>query len=157
MLGRGRKSRQLDMFEVPMNKYINLDHDLITAGDSINWVELEKEFRSYYSDRGRPSVTLRKIIGLCLLKSRFKTSDEKSLNIWLENPYWQYFCGEVHFQNDKPFSSGEFSRFRKRVGESGMTKIQLLASEQFGIVDDGRYRSFEDQVRVPFFKRFFRR
>ncbi len=155
MLGRGRKSRQLDMFEVPMNKYLNIEHDLVKSGDSIDWVALEKEFRTFYSDRGRPSVTLRKIIGLCLLKSRFKSSDEKTLDIWLENPYWQYFCGEVHFQTEKPFSAGEFTRFRKRVGEAGMTRIQLLAAEEFGVSDDGRYKSFEDKVRVPFLKRIF--
>lgn len=139
-----------------MNKYLNLDHELIKAGETIVWVELENEYKTYYSSRGRPAVALRKMIGLCLLKARFGISDEKCLKIWLENPYWQYFCGEVHFQTEKPFSSGEFSRFRKRVGETGMTRIQLLATERFGISDDGRYRSFEDLVRVPFFKRFFR-
>jgi IS5 family transposase len=144
------------MFEVPMNKYLNLDHELVSAGDSIDWVELENDFRGYYSDRGRPAVALRKVLGLCLLKSRFGLSDEKCLKIWLENPYWQYFCGEVHFQTEKPFSYGELSRFRKRIGESGMTKIQFLATKKFGISDDGRYRNFEDQIKVSFFKRFFR-
>jgi IS5 family transposase len=157
MLGRSRKSRQLDMFEVPMNKYLNPEHDLILAGDTINWTDLENEYKSYYSDRGRPAVALRKIIGLCMLKSRYRISDEKCLNIWLENPYWQYFCGEVHFQTEKPFSAGEFTRFRRRVGESGMTRIQALAAEQFGIHNDSTYKNFDDQVKVSFFRRLFNR
>lgn len=155
MLGRHRKSRQLDIFAVPMDKYLDPEHDLVVTGQKIDWVSLEKEFRNYYSDKGRPSVPLRKIIGLSLLKSRFNLSEEKTLEIWTENPYWQHFCGEVHFQHDKPFSAAEFGRFRKRVGETGQIKIQWLSAEYFGLEEDTRYQKYSDQKKTGFIHRLF--
>ncbi|MBT5425171.1 MAG: transposase [Bacteroidetes bacterium] len=155
MLGRGRKSRQLDMFNVPMNKFIDMGHELIVVGNRIDWNCLENHFRAYYSERGRPSVPVRKIVGLLLLKSRFNLGDEKALEIWLENPYWQYFCGEVHFQMSKPFASGEFHRFKKRVGEEGMERIRFIAVDQFGISEDPTYRSYDDRKKKSFWEKFW--
>lgn len=155
MQGRNRKSRQLDMYEVPMNKFIDLQHELVIAGNRIDWNSLENNFRSFYSDKGRPSVPVRKIIGLLLLKSRFGISEEKALDIWIENPYWQFFCGEVHFQKDKPFSIGEFSRFKRRVGSKGLEKIHLISTEYFGIGEEGTYKSYSDLRKQSFWQRLF--
>jgi len=53
------------------------------------------------------------------------------LSHWVENPYWQYFCGETYFQNEKPFDPSEFVHFRKRVGESGAQKLLKLSISLF--------------------------
>ncbi len=145
----------MDMFEVPMSKFIDTQHELRVAGDEIDWNSLENHFRAYYSDRGRPAVPVRKIVGLLLLKARFGISDEKALCIWLENPYWQYFCGEVHFQKEKPFSVGEFSRFKRRVGEAGMYRIQFLSTKHFGVTGQGTYKSYTIQKRKSFWQSLF--
>ena len=150
MLGKSRKSRQLDIFEVPMQKYLNMEHELVQAGKAVPWADLETEFARFFSDKGRPSVPLRNIVGLCMLKSRFNVSEEKALNIWLENPYWQFFCGEVHFQKDKPFSASEFSRFKRRVGSTGMSRIQDLSSTYFDLPSDSTYTSYSDKRMVSF-------
>ncbi|MCD6345961.1 MAG: transposase [Bacteroidales bacterium] len=155
MLGRGRKNRQLDMFNIPMEKFIDMSHELVTIGNRIDWNSLENHFRTYYSDKGRPSVPVRKIVGFSLLKSRFNISVEKTLDIWLENPYWQFFCGEVHFQNTKPFGVGEFHRFKKRVGESGMERINFIAVEQFGINEDSTYKKYDDRRKRSFWEKFW--
>jgi len=33
-----------------------------------------------------------------LLQQTFGVSDEKVVETWVQNPYWQYFCGEEVFQ-----------------------------------------------------------
>ena len=157
MLGRSRKNKQMDMFEVPMNKYIDTGHEFVRVGDEIDWRVLENQFKPYYSEKGRPGIPVRKIAGLQLLKDRFNISDEKALDIWLENPYWQYFCGEVYFQKEKPFSLGEFSRFRKRVGKKGMELIFKVGEEQFGKLEDKTYMTYGDRKRRGFWDRFFSR
>ena len=143
------------MFEVPMNKFIDTQNELVVVGDEINWNSLENNFKAYYSNRGRPAVPVRKIVGLLILKTRFQLSDEKVLNIWLENPYWQYFCGEVHFQKEKPFSSGEFSRFKRRVGGDGMDQIQYLSAEHFGEGENGTYKNYTFLKTRSFWQRLF--
>ena len=42
---------------------------------------------------------------------------------WVENPYWQYFCGEVYFQHEAPVDPSSLTRFRRRIGESGCERI----------------------------------
>ena len=145
----------MDMFEVPMNRFIDLNHEFVKVGDDIDWGELEISFKPYYSDRGRPGVPVRKIAGLLLLKDRFNISDEKALDIWLENPYWQFFCGEIYFQREKPFSLGEFSRFRKRVGKKGMGLISDVGEDHFGRFEDKTYMTYGDRKRRGFWDRLF--
>ena len=157
MLGKSRKNKQMDMFDVPMKKYIDTSHEFVRIGDNIDWGKLENSFKPYYSDKGRPGVTVRKIGGLQLLKDRFNISDEKALDIWLENPYWQYFCGEIYFQKEKPFSVGEFSRFRKRVGKKGMNIISTVGQEYFGELEDKTYMAYADLKKRGFWDRFFSR
>ena len=42
---------------------------------------------------------------------------------WVENPYWQYFCGETYFQHVPPIDPSSLTRCRQRIGESGCEKI----------------------------------
>ncbi len=69
---------------------------------------------------------------MILLKYAFNESDESAIERWIENPYWQYFCGEVNFQKKQPFSYNEFYRFRKRIGKEGKDKLINLAIQLFG-------------------------
>jgi IS5 family transposase len=84
---------------------------------------MEFEFKNLYSEQGRPSIPIRKIAGMLLLKEMFKESDESVVERWIENPYWQYFTGEDFFQNKQPFDPSEFVHFRKRLKEKGLEFI----------------------------------
>ena len=132
MIGRIGKNPQLNLYQVPLVQLINLKHKLCNISNKINWESIEKEFSDLYKNTGRPSVPIRKIVGLILLKYAYHESDESAIGRWIENPYWQYFCGEVNFQKKQPFSIGEFYRFRKRIGETGKEKLLKLAIELFG-------------------------
>ncbi len=59
------------------------------------------------------------MVGLLYLKHFHKLSDEQLVHGWLENPYWQYFCGESHFQTVWPIDPSSLPRYRQRIGESG--------------------------------------
>jgi len=44
--------------------------------------------------------------GLAILKHTYKLSDEVVCELWIENPYYQYFCGEEFFTSAaRSFSS----------------------------------------------------
>lgn len=153
MLGRTRNKRQLDIFEVPIERFINHNHEFAIGADSIDWETLEELFRPYYSLKGRRSIPPRKIIGMILLKERFNLSDEKVLKIWPENPYWQYFCGEVHFQTEKPFAKSELTRFRHRIGPEGLEMIKNITIKEFGNPDGKKYDTYSDRRKRNFWKR----
>ncbi|MGX5686879.1 transposase [Chryseobacterium cucumeris] len=72
-----------------------MDHPLVKLAGEISWDKIEAEFSGLFSEQGRPSVAIRKIAGMLLLKDMFKESDESVIERWIENAYWQYFTGEA--------------------------------------------------------------
>ena len=64
--------------------------------------------------------------GLHYLKHAFGLSDEVVVKSWVENPYWQYFCGEEYFQHRLPIDPSQMTRFRTRLGPSGCEKLLQL-------------------------------
>jgi IS5 family transposase len=98
----------------------------------IDWVNLEKEFAPLYGTVGRPSIPIRTIVGLLLLKQMYNLGDETVVERYLENPYWQHFCGEVYFQYRLPFDPSDFVHFRHRIGKDGMEKIFKQSIDLFG-------------------------
>ena len=132
MIGKTDKTPQLNMYQVPISQFINKEHELCQLAEKINWDELEQDLSVFYClDNGRPSIPIRKISGVILLKRMFKESDESVVDRWKENPYWQYFCGEVNFQHHWPFDPTELIKFRQRLGEEGMERILKLSIDLF--------------------------
>ena len=85
-----------------------------------------------YGSTGRLSIPIRTIVGLLILIQIYNLGDETVVKRYLENPYWQHFCGEVHFQYQLPFDPSDFVHFRKRIGEEGMKKIFKQSIDLFG-------------------------
>jgi len=132
MVGKQDKTPQLNIFDTPLERFINLDHELCILSKRINWDSIEKDFSVYYSEIGRPSVPIRRMIGLLLLKHIYNLSDEAIVDRWIENPYWQYFSGEKVFQIQKPFDPTEFIHFRNRIGKEGAEKLLKVSIQLFG-------------------------
>jgi len=132
MVGKIDKSPQLNIFEIPLKSFINLKHELCILSSEIDWEHVEEDFSVYYKSIGRPSIPIRKIVGLTLLRQIYNLSAEAIIDRWIENPYWQYFCGEHVFQKDKPMDPTEFVHFRKRIGEEGTEKLLKLSVKLFG-------------------------
>lgn len=131
MKGKIDKNPQLNVFQVPLVSIINMEHELVVLAKRIDWKSVEKEFSIYYPYMGRPAVPIRKMVGSMLLKQMYNLGDETFVARLIENPYWQYFCGETYFQYDKPYDPSEFVHFRKRIGEVGAQKILKLSISLF--------------------------
>lgn len=128
MVGKTDKTPQLNIFQVPLVQFIDMTHELCQVAAQINWDALERDQSDYYCvDNGRTSIPIRKIVGVILLKRAYDERDESVVDRWKENPYWQYFCGEVTFQHNWPFDPTELVRFRIRMGEQGMERIPKLS------------------------------
>ena len=132
MIGKTDKTPQLNIYQVPLVQFINREHELCQLAERIDWDGLERDMSDYYCvDNGRPSIPIRKIVGVLLLQRMFGESDERVVDRWKENPYWQHFCGEVNFQHHWPFDPTELIKFRKRMGERGMERILKLSIDLF--------------------------
>jgi IS5 family transposase len=131
MKGKNIKNPQLNVFRVPLISVINMEHELVLLAQRIDWEKVEKDFSIYYPELGRPAVPIRKMVGSMLLKQMYNLGDETFVARWIENPYWQYFCGETYFQYDEPYDPSDFVHFRKRIGEEGAQKILKLSISLF--------------------------
>jgi len=85
----------MSIFYVALESFIDMNHERVLLSKQIDWEAVESEFTEYYcADNGRPSVPIRTMVGMMLLKSIYNLSDEGVVARWLENPYMQYFTGE---------------------------------------------------------------
>lgn len=65
--------------------------------------------------------------GLLLLKQLFDHSDEGVVEVWRQNPYYQYFSGGICFLWELPFNASDLGHFRKRIGELWALKLFQLS------------------------------
>jgi IS5 family transposase len=100
--------------------------------DHIPWSEFEQAFGPYYSPEGRPAKPVRLMVGLLLLKQMFNQGDETAVATWVQNPYWQYFCGMSEFQWGVPCDPSDLVYFRQRIGETGVQRILKVSARLHG-------------------------
>ena len=95
-----RETGEQDLFRSRLDQIIDLKHPLVALGRTVDWRFLEREFGAVYTDDpGRPPLPTRLMAGLAILKHTYNLSDEVVCEQWIENPYYQYFCGEEFFQH----------------------------------------------------------
>ncbi len=109
---------------------LDMNHELVRLAAAIDWDAIAMEFRPMYCpNNGRPAVPTRLMAGLQLLKHTFNLSDELTVARWVENPYWQFFCGEEFFRHDLPVHPTQMTRWRQRIGEKGVEKLLQITIE----------------------------
>jgi IS5 family transposase len=68
-------------------------------------------------------VSIRLMVGLCYLQHTFQLSDQEVVERWVENPYWQVFCGFDHLQLKLPIDPSSLVRWRRRIGQDGIERL----------------------------------
>jgi IS5 family transposase len=117
------------LFVFAFNIVLSEIHEIFLAEKAIKWDDLILKLSAFYApDEGRPSVPIRRLVGLLILKYWFNLSDEAVIKNFTENTYYQYFCGETGYSALKiPCDPSTLSRFRTRIGPQGAELI-LAAS-----------------------------
>ena len=113
-----------DLFRSELDQILDPEHELVRLAKLIDWKKLEAHFgRLYIDKKGRPGLATRLMVGLHLLQHAKGLSDEAVCTAWLENPYFQYFCGATYFQHKLPLDRSSMTRWRKRAGTEDLEKI----------------------------------
>lgn len=112
------------LFQNRLSKQLNPTHTLFQLRKLIDWQYYEKEFAGYFIEKkGAPALPVQLVVGMIMLQHMNQFSDEDTIQQWLENSYWQYFCGYDYFQWESPINASSLSRWRKRLGKEGIEKI----------------------------------
>src|SRR4051794_34601851 len=126
-----RDSGQADLLRSRLDAIIDMDHALVRLSRTIDWSFLEQQFGAVYEDKpGRPPLPTRLMAGLAILKHTYDLSDEVLCERWVENPYYQFLCGEEFFQHRLVFDRSSLTRWRQRMGEE---KLQALLQESLAV------------------------
>ena len=112
-----------DLFRERLDAIIDLKHPLVRLCELVPWSDFDAAFGRFYKPIGRPAKATRLMVGLHYLKHSYDLSDEETVARWLENPYWQHFCGFEFFQHKAPIDPSLMTRWRKRIGPEEMAKV----------------------------------
>jgi len=124
---------QGELYQVRLRWLLDQRHPLYQLAEAVDWKFFAQEFGALYvSQKGRPGLPTRLLVGLHYLKHLYDVSDERVVAGFLENPYWQYFCGEEFFRHDLPCDPTTLVKWRKRIGPERMEKLlqETIAAAQ---------------------------
>lgn len=108
----------------PLRKMLNPQHSLYLLAETINWQVFDEQFGPLYADGiGRPALSTRLLVALHYIKHLYDLSDDLVLSGFLENPYWQFFCGMEYFQHRLPCDPTSLVKWRQRVGADGIEQM----------------------------------
>lgn len=118
-------NEQNSLFFTRLSQQLNPRHPLMVLTSHINWSDLESDLGLTFSPQkaGQPAKPVRLIVGLMMLQHMEGISDEMAVAKWVENPYWQYFCGFDFLQWKMPIDPSSLTRWRARIGEKGLEII----------------------------------
>ena len=126
-----RETGEQDLFRSRLDQIIDMKHSLVTLARTVDWGFLEQAFGAVYTDGpGQPPLPTRLMAGLAILKHTYDLSDEVLCERWVENPYYQFFCGEEFFQHRLVFDRSSLTRWRQRMGEE---RLQALLQESLSV------------------------
>jgi transposase, IS5 family len=123
-MAKPREDRQKDLLRPALEDIIDLGHPLVRLAGQIDWQFLDGRFVSVCTPGvGQPPLPTRLVAGLFILKHMHDLSDEVLCARWLENPYYQFFCGELSFCHKLPFDRSSLTHWRQRLGEEQLVAL----------------------------------
>ncbi len=122
---------QRSFFEHRLDDILKKKHPLYVLATKVCWDRFDEKFGTlFHPKKGKPASPTRLVVGLLYIKHTFNLSDEETIKRFVENPYWQYFCGFSFFQTEVPCDATVLVKWRKRMKEEGM---EFLLQETLAI------------------------
>ena len=137
---------ELALFQAHFDQLLNPQHPLVKLARQIDWSQFDTAFAGCWcEDNGAPAKAVRLMVGLHYLKHAFNESDETVVIKWVENPYWQYFCGYTHMQHECPIHPTSMTKWRQRVGED---KLQTLLTQTVEVAVEQKHLPRRELAQV---------
>ena len=137
------EDRDEDLFRSRLANMLDPRHELLRLAALIDWAALDAAFGPLYAEVGRPGLPTRLLAGLHLLKHAKGLSDEQACAQWVENPYFQAFCGEAWFRHRLPLDRSSMTRWRRRVGSERLEALlaeTIAAARRAGAMEERHTR-----------------
>lgn len=121
-------------FTTPFERGLDKGNRWVRLAELTPWDELAEIYASKLNTtKGKKSIDIRTILGALIIKHKTRTSDREVLDMIVESPYLQFFCGYRSFSHRKPFDSSLFVAIRDRMGVEefkGFNRIIIQKTQQ---------------------------
>jgi len=139
--------RQQALFHIRLDTLVDPAHPLVQLAARIDWERLEQELsKPFHEFQGAPATPVRLMAGLQYLKHTYNLSDEILLQRWVENPYWQFFCGRLFFEYELPIHPTSMTKWRNLHGDN--LEILLKATIDTGLATGTITPASLDKINV---------
>ena len=71
-----KETGECDLFRARLDQIIDMKHELVQLAGKVDWEWIDQQIAPLYSDKGRPGIEARFVVGLLLLKHIYGLSDE---------------------------------------------------------------------------------
>jgi IS5 family transposase len=141
-----RDSAQNDFFRARLEQIVDMGHPLAQLAATIDW----RFWRSGSVQSIRTSRAIRRCRpgtwrGFRSSSHTHNLSDKELCARWVENPYYQLFCGEEFFHHELPFDRSSLTRWRQRMGEEKL--IALIRESLSAATPTGAAKPSDGQAR----------
>lgn len=145
-MSQPRDDRQRELFRPALEQIIDMGHPLVRLAGKIDWGFIDHRLGEVYKrGDGHPPLPVRLMAGLLILKHMHSLSDEALCARWVENPYFQYFCGEQVFRHEPRFDRSSLTRWRQRLGDEWLA---ALLQESLRVAHDSGALATKELKRV---------
>lgn len=122
----------LEDFKQPIGMNLKESNRWVKKAQTIPWLEIEKRYAALFKNRkGNVAKPLRMALGACIVQAEYGYSDEEITLQLQENPYLQYFCGYLEYDDNRlPFDPSLMVYFRKRLTPEILGEINEMIIEK---------------------------
>ena len=129
-------TEQLPIFKdlAPYSGQIDQNNRWIKLAELVPWTEMDRLYRKCFDERKQFVIKgSRLILGLFLGQMLLQLSDRQILDMFHENPYFQYFCGQEIFCVKQEKENGKakgmihhslLSKRRKKLGKEYVIQFE---------------------------------
>ena len=82
------------------------------------------------SEKGAPAKSFRMALGALIIKEKLGISNRETVEQIRENPYLQYFIGQLSYSNELPFDPSLLVHFRQRISPNLINKVNERTSKK---------------------------
>lgn len=113
----------------PLINFLNPKSKIVQLTQRVNWQAILQQLGNYYRHNDN-HYDSRQLVAMYILCAQNEHNYALTLSLWLENPYWQFFCGMQHFQTQLPFDTETLQDFSHYVQNHHFHTLHDL-SQQF--------------------------
>jgi transposase, IS5 family len=111
-------------FELPFGGRLSADNRWVKMAQLIPWSEFESEYtKNFPTEKGAPAKSFRMALGALIIKKKLGISNRETVEQIRENPYLQYFIGQLSYSNELAFDPSLLVHFRQRISPDLINKV----------------------------------